>query len=98
MPGIPYLELESSLGTKELKIVAIQRCYRLYDLIRGFIHPDQEFMYCCKSNPGLLDQYSRLPPDCCDLRSTQHAELGKTLLAKYVQSEVFFPICSYVLT
>jgi hypothetical protein len=35
--------------------------YRLYNLMRGFAHPDQEFMYCYKVNRELLVQYISLP-------------------------------------
>jgi hypothetical protein len=69
--------------------------YRLYGLMHGFAHPDQEFMNCHKGNHELLDQYIRLP-HCRGLQMNPTRRIGKTLLVKYVQIEVFFPICSYL--
>jgi hypothetical protein len=37
--------------------------YRLYELLHGFTHPYQEFIYCYKANRALLDQYTS-QPDC----------------------------------
>jgi hypothetical protein len=35
--------------------------YHIYVLMSGFVHPDQEFMYCYKGNHKLLDLLSSLP-------------------------------------
>jgi hypothetical protein len=49
--------------------------YHIYDLMCGFTHPDQEFMYCYKGNCELL-QYSRLP-DCRGLQMYPTCRIGK---------------------
>ena len=67
--------------------------YRLYDLLRGFAHPSQEFIYCYRANRDLQDQYSSLP-DCCGFQMDPMRRIGKNSIGKVrrVKSKSFlFP-------
>jgi hypothetical protein len=55
--------------------------YRLFLLMRGFAHPDQEFVYCYKGNHGLLEQYSSLP-DCAGFQMNPTRRVGKNSIGK----------------
>mgnify|MGYP000167097994 CR=1 FL=1 len=55
--------------------------YRLYTLMRGFAHPDQEFIYCYKGNCELLDQYASLP-DCRGFQMNPTRRIGKNSIGK----------------
>jgi hypothetical protein len=55
--------------------------YRLYDLLRGFAHPDQEFIYCYKANQGLLDQYQSLPA-CRGFQTNPTKRIGRNSIGK----------------
>jgi len=55
--------------------------YRLYALLCGFAHPDQEYIYCYKGNRELLDQYSSLP-DCRGFQMNPTRRIGKNSIGK----------------
>jgi hypothetical protein len=55
--------------------------YRLYDLLRGFAHPDQKFVYCYKANEGLLRQYQSLPA-CRGFQTNPERRIGKNSIGK----------------
>jgi hypothetical protein len=58
--------------------------YRLFHLMRGFAHPDQEFIYCYKGSRELLQQYSRLP-DCAGFQMNPTRRIGKNSVGKVIQ-------------
>ncbi len=55
--------------------------FRLFELMRGFAHPDQEFVYCYKGNRELLDQYASLP-DCRGFQMNPTRHVGKNSIGK----------------
>ena len=55
--------------------------YHLYQLLRGYAHPDQEFVYCYKASEAILDQYSRLP-DCRGFQTNPTRRIGKNSIGK----------------
>jgi hypothetical protein len=55
--------------------------YGLYMLLRGFAHPDQQFIYCYKANEQLLEQYASLP-ECCGFQMNPTRQMGKNAIAK----------------
>jgi hypothetical protein len=61
--------------------------YRLYNLMRGFAHPDQEFVYCYKAKRLLLEQFSRLPA-CRGYQMDPTRRLGKNSIGKVRVSPV----------
>ena len=61
--------------------------YRLYELMRGFAHPDQEFIYCYKGNNDLLDQYRSLPA-CGSFQMNLTRRIGKNSISKVLQKSV----------
>ena len=61
--------------------------YRLYELMRGFAHPDQDFIYCYKGNDDLLDQYRSLP-DCGGFQMNPTRRIGKNSIGKVLQKRV----------
>lgn len=55
--------------------------YRLYEIMRGFAHPDQEFVYCYKASQQLLEQYARLP-ECSGFQMDPGRRIGKNSVGK----------------
>ena len=55
--------------------------YRLYQLLRGFAHPDQVFTYCYKANDGLIGQYQSLP-ECRGYQMNPTRRIGKGSIGK----------------
>ncbi len=55
--------------------------YRLYQLLRGFAHPDQVFIYCYKANDGLIRQYQSLP-ECRGYQMNPTRRIGKGSIGK----------------
>ena len=55
--------------------------YRLYSLMRGFAHPDQEFVYCYKAPRELLEQFSRIR-ECRGYQMTPTRRIGKNSIGK----------------
>jgi hypothetical protein len=53
-------------------------------LLRGFAHPDQEFIYCYKANCALLDQYTSLP-DCRGFQTNPVSRIGKNSIGKFCE-------------
>ncbi len=72
--------------------------YRLYQLLRDFAHPDQEFIYCYKANRVLLDQYSNLP-DCRGFQTNPVRRIGKNSIGKVrAKLNLRFHVYSVLLT
>jgi hypothetical protein len=55
--------------------------YALYQRLRGFAHPDQQFIYCYKASEGLLAQYESLP-DCAGFQMNPIRRIGKNCVGK----------------
>jgi hypothetical protein len=55
--------------------------YRLYELLHGFAHPDQQFVYCYKGSRALLEQYESLP-ECCGFQTDPTKRIGKNSIGK----------------
>jgi hypothetical protein len=55
--------------------------YSLYELLHGFAHPDQEFIYCYMANHALLDQYTSLP-DCRGFQTNPVRRIGNNSIGK----------------
>jgi hypothetical protein len=55
--------------------------YRLYQLLRGFAHPDQVFIYCYQANEGLLRQYQSLP-ECRAYQMNPVRRVGKGMVGQ----------------
>jgi hypothetical protein len=70
--------------------------YGLYELLRGFSPPDQEFIYCYKANRDLLDQYSRLP-DCRGFQTNPTRRIGKNSVGKVRAKLKYFSYYFFVI-
>jgi hypothetical protein len=55
--------------------------YGLYQMLRGFAHPDQEYIYCYKANEWLLGQYKSLP-DCQGFQMNPTRRIGRNCVGK----------------
>jgi hypothetical protein len=55
--------------------------YKLFSLLRGFAHPDQEFIYCYVANRKLRAQYSLLP-DCKGFQMDPTRRIGKNTIGQ----------------
>jgi hypothetical protein len=66
--------------------------YRLYLLLRGYAHPDQQFIYCYKGNAQLLEQYASLP-ECGGYQMNPTRRIGKNSIA-----QVSVPMVTFVLS
>jgi hypothetical protein len=72
--------------------------HRLYELLRGFAHPDQEFIYCYKANRVLLDHYSNLP-DCRGFQTNPVRRIRKNSIGKVrAKLNLRFHVYSVLLT
>jgi hypothetical protein len=54
---------------------------RLYQLLCGFAHPDQVFIYCYKANGKLLFQYENLP-ECSGFQMNPTRRIRKGSIGK----------------
>jgi hypothetical protein len=71
--------------------------YALYQLLRGFSPPDQEFVYCYKANRDLLLQYSRLP-DCAGFQTNPTRRIGKNSVGKVRANLRYFSYLFFLLS
>jgi hypothetical protein len=56
--------------------------------MRGFAHPDQEFMYCYNANRELLEQYIAGLPECRGFQMNPMCRVRKNYIEKVRVSQV----------
>jgi hypothetical protein len=68
--------------------------YHLYQLLRGFAHPDQVYIYCYQANEGLLCQYQSLPL-CQGFQMNPVGRAGKNMIGEVMSEMKLFCLCNF---